>query len=140
MAELILAFIGNIIYFVLGGFWTGCSWLLATLFAAVSIIGWPMVPGLLRITRLAFWPFGYQLVPARETGPSNAGLGFITTIFNIIWAILIGIPLFIVHVVSAVAQAITIIGIPFALVTLKLGIAAFAPAGKRVVPAGLLSL
>ena len=53
---------------------------------------------------------------------------------NVIWVILFGIWLAIGHVVSAVAMAITIIGIPLALANLKLIPVSLVPLGKEIVP------
>ena len=57
-----------------------------------------------------------------------------TLVGNIIWVIFFGIWLAIGHVVTAIAQAITIIGIPLALANLKLIPVSLFPLGKDIVP------
>lgn len=52
---------------------------------------------------------------------------------NIIWLIFGGFAIFLEYLVSSLALAITIIGIPFALQTLKLAILALWPFGSKVV-------
>jgi hypothetical protein len=59
--------------------------------------------------------------------------GTLRLVFNVIWALVAGIWIFITHVVLAVGIAVTMIGIPFALQHLKLGALAFAPFGRRAV-------
>ena len=53
---------------------------------------------------------------------------------NVIWVILFGIWLAIGHVLTAIAMAVTIIGIPLALANLKLIPVSLFPLGKDIVP------
>ena len=72
------------------------------------------------------WPFGRTLVKRPEAGaPSLVG--------NVLWLILCGWWLAIGHVVTAVAQALTIIGIPIALANLKLIPVSLWPFGREIV-------
>ena len=52
---------------------------------------------------------------------------------NLIWVIFGGIEIAIEYILSSLAMMITIIGIPFGLQTLKLGMLALWPFGKKVV-------
>ena len=52
---------------------------------------------------------------------------------NVIWMLVAGWWLAIVHVVTAVAQAITIIGIPLAIANLKMVPISLVPLGKQIV-------
>ena len=124
-----MRFIGNIIWFVLGGFVMGIAWWFAALMAAITIIGIPWAIAAFRIGTFSFWPFGRQIVE-RESGAVvavGAALG------NLVWALLAGWWLALGHLVSAVLCAITIIGIPFALQHLKLAGLSFFPFGKQIV-------
>ena len=58
------------------------------------------------------------------------------TVLNIIWLVLAGIWLALAYVISAVLLAITIIGIPFAVQAVKLGLYALWPFGRTLVPSG----
>ena len=62
---------------------------------------------------------------------------------NIIWLIFGGFAIFVEYLVSSLALAVTIIGIPFALQTLKLAVLALWPFGSKVVqsevPSGCLT-
>jgi uncharacterized membrane protein YccF (DUF307 family) len=53
---------------------------------------------------------------------------------NLVWAVLFGWWLALGHLVAAIACAITIIGIPFAMQHLKLAALSFFPYGKDIVP------
>jgi uncharacterized membrane protein YccF (DUF307 family) len=82
----------------------------------------------LRIASYALWPFGRTIIDKPGTG-SGAVIG------NVIWVVLFGIWLAIGHLVSAVAMALTVIGIPLALANLKLIPVSLVPLGKEIVPA-----
>jgi len=81
-----------------------------------------------------FFPFGQEAIDREElTGRADLGTGALGSIANIIWFILAGWWLALGHLVSAIANAVTIIGIPFAIQHLKLAGCAIAPVGKTVV-------
>ena len=67
------------------------------------------------------------------TGNGDLGTSALGLAGNIVWFIFAGIWLAIGHVISAVLNAMTIIGIPFAIQHLKLAGCALAPVGKTVV-------
>jgi len=58
----------------------------------------------------------------------------LSTLGNIVWFVLTGWWLAIIHLLSAVALALTIVGLPFAWAHLKLAGASLAPVGKQIVP------
>ena len=122
--------LGNILWFIFGGFITGLGWWVAGLFAAITIVGIPFAIAAFRIGTFTFWPFGREIIddPTR----SKAG-SLLTLIGNIVWIILGGLWLALGHLVCALLFAVTIIGIPFALQHLKLAHLSLTPYGKRVV-------
>lgn len=75
----------------------------------------------------ALWPFGRTVV-------DKPGAGGGALLLNIVWLVLAGWWIAIGHVVTAVAQAITIIGIPLAIANLKLIPVSLMPYGKDIVP------
>ena len=81
----------------------------------------------LRIASYALWPFGRTIVD-KPTAGTGALIG------NVIWVLLFGLWLAIGHLVTAVAMALTIIGIPLALANLKLIPVSLMPLGKQIVP------
>jgi uncharacterized membrane protein YccF (DUF307 family) len=127
--------IANVIWFVFGGVWMGLGWWLAGLIMAISIVGLPWARSCFVIGTFCFFPFGNEAINRRElTGREDLGTGALGLVGNVIWFVFAGIWLAIGHVISALASAITIIGIPFAIQHLKLAGAALAPVGLTIVP------
>jgi uncharacterized membrane protein YccF (DUF307 family) len=124
----------NILWFIFGGFISGCLWLLGGALLAITIVGLPYAGAAWRIAGFAFWPFGKELVP-RElvTGREDLGTGGLGCVLNVIWFLLGGWYIALSHLIAAAAEAVTIIGIPFAIKDLQLAIAAIAPIGRTVV-------
>jgi len=118
--------LGNLLWLVLGGFWMGLGWIVAGVVMLISIIGIPWARSCFVLAGFSFFPFG------REAISRNSGT--LSLLGNIIWFVLAGWWLAIGHLVSAVACAVTIIGIPFAVQHVKLAACALAPVGMTVVP------
>ncbi|ORB89345.1 YccF domain-containing protein [Mycobacterium persicum] len=119
----------NVIWLVFGGLWLAVGYLVAALVCFLLIVTIPFGFAALRIASYALWPFGRTIVDKPDAG-TGALLG------NVIWVLLFGIWLAIGHLVSAVAMAATIIGIPLALANLKLIPVSLVPLGKEIVPVG----
>lgn len=115
----------NVLWFVLGGWISGTLWILAGVIFAITIIGLPFAPSAFRIAGFSYAPFG------KAVDPNNSRAG--NVLLNILWLILAGWWLALHHVVLAVALAVTIIGIPFAIQHLKLAILSLTPVGARVI-------
>lgn len=116
----------NIIWVVLGGFWLFLGYLLFGLIACVPIITIPAGVACFRIANYVLWPFGREVVPA-------PGAGAMSGISNIIWFLVAGLWLAIGHLTTAVAQAITIVGIPLAIANIKLIPVTCFPFGKHII-------
>src|SRR6204780_3136641 len=116
----------NVIWLIFGGLWLALGYLLAALVCFLLIVTIPFGFAALRIASYALWPFGRTIIDRPGAG-SGALIG------NIIWVLLCGIWLAIGHLVSAVAMAVTIIGIPLALANLKLIPVSLFPLGKEIV-------
>jgi len=128
-----IRFILNVLWFVCGGLVTGLGWLLAGVLLAITIVGLPYAGAAFRIAGFAFWPFGKEIVHREILGRSDIGTGPLGTVLNVIWFVLAGWWLALGHVLVAVAEAVTIIGIPFAIKDLQLAYIALAPIGRDVV-------
>jgi uncharacterized membrane protein YccF (DUF307 family) len=115
----------NILWFIFGGFVSGTAWLIAGVVLAITVVGLPWTPAAFRIAGFSYWPFG-RMVVARDDGPTGC-------LLNVVWLVFAGWWLAIHHIVIAAAQAVTIIGIPFALQHVKLAILSLTPVGKGVV-------
>ena len=119
----------NVIWLLFGGLWLAAGYLVAALVSFLLIITIPFGFASLRIAGYALWPFGRTIVDKPAAG-AGALIG------NVIWVLLFGFWLAIGHLVSAVAMAVTIIGIPLALANLKLIPVSLMPLGKQIVSVG----
>ncbi len=116
----------NIIWFVFGGLWLALGYALAGVVFCILIVTIPLGVASLRMARYALWPFGRAVVP-------KPGAGAGTAVLNVLWIVLAGWWLALLHLTTAVAQAITIIGIPLAIANLKLIPVSLVPYGKQIV-------
>ena len=129
-----MAFLLNILWLVFGGFVSGCLWLLGGAILAVTIVGMPWAAAAWRIAGFVFWPFGREVVDREAySGESDAGTGCLGLFLNIVWFVFAGWYIALSHIVAAVFEAVTIIGIPFAFKDIQLAQLALAPIGKMVV-------
>lgn len=115
----------NILWFVFGGFISGTAWILAGCLLAVTVVGLPWTPAAFRLAMFSYWPFGRMIVERDDTP--------VGCLLNVLWFVLAGWWLALHHLVIAAAQAVTLIGLPFAFQHLKLALASLSPVGKRVV-------
>lgn len=122
----ILQFVLNIIWLLTAGLALFVAYVLAGVVACIFIITIPFGLASFRIAGFVLWPFGREVV----TTKSPTGL---STIGNVVWFIVAGLWLAIGHVLTAVAQAVTIIGLPLAWANLKLIPVTCFPFGKRVI-------
>ncbi|MFT6222106.1 MAG: uncharacterized membrane protein YccF (DUF307 family) [Candidatus Endobugula sp.] len=129
-----LRLLGNILWFVLGGFVMGLMWFLLGLLAFITIVGIPWSKACFVIGNFALWPFGKEPVNRKDISErDDLGTGALGFLGNVIWFFLAGIWLAIGHLVSAVACFVTIIGIPFGIQHIKLAVISLAPIGQTIV-------
>ena len=117
----------NVIWLIFGGLWLALGYLVAALVCFLLIVTIPFGFASLRIASYALWPFGRTIVEKPGARPG-------ALVGNVIWVLLFGLWLAIGHLMSAVAMAMTIIGIPLALANLKLIPVSLVPLGKEIVP------
>lgn len=129
-----LSLLLNILWVILGGFFMALGWWLAGLLMAITIIGLPWARACFVIGAFSLWPFGKTARSRSEVrGRDDLGTGTLGCIGNVIWFVLAGWWLAIGHVTAALANFITIIGIPFGVQHLKLALIALAPIGQTIV-------
>ncbi len=126
--------LGNILWFIFGGWWMGLGWWLAGLLCAVTVVRLPWAKACFVIGQFAFLPFGKEAVSRNQlTGKDDIGTGALGMVGNILWFIFAGLWLAIGHLATALALFLTIIGMPFGIQHLKLAVLALAPIGKKIV-------
>jgi uncharacterized membrane protein YccF (DUF307 family) len=131
-----LQFLLNVLWIAIGGVWMSVAWVIAGLIMAITIVGLPWTPAAFRIAAYTLLPFGSRAVSRAEfTGREDLGTGPLGMLGNILWLILAGWWLALGHLITAALWAVTIIGLPFAWVHLKLAGLALWPIGKIIVPA-----
>jgi len=126
--------LGNLLWFLLGGLYMGLGWWLAGLLMYVSIVGIPFGRSCFEIGTFTFFPFGYEAVD-RELiqKDGDLGTGAFGTLGNVIWFVLCGWWLALGHLGTALGLIVTIIGIPFGIQHVKIGMLSLSPIGKTVV-------
>ena len=113
------------------------GWVIAAILMAITIVGLPWARAAFAIASYALLPFGHKAVSrAAYTGSEDIGTGPLGLLGNILWLLLAGWWLALAHLITAIALAITIIGIPFAWAHLKLAGIALWPIAKIIVPIG----
>lgn len=123
----------NILWLALGGLWMALGWLVAALVLALTIVGLPWARAALTIAGLSLLPFGQgSLNRAVATGRGDLGTGPLGLLGNVIWLVLAGWWLALGHLMAAVVNAVTIIGLPFAWAHLKLARLALWPVGRTL--------
>ena len=116
--------LGNILWFILGGFVMAFSWFATGILWCLTIIGIPVGIQCFKFAALSLWPFGKEIV----YHPSTSSF-----LLNVIWLVFSGWILALEHFVGGILLAITIIGIPFAKQSFKLARLALMPFGAEIV-------
>ena len=116
--------IGNFIWLVFGGILGAIAWMIAGLLLCVTLIGIPFGLQCFKIAGFVLWPFG------RDVDLGNFGAaGFL---FNVIWILILGWELAVLHLVIGILFCITVVGIPFGIQHLKLSKLGLLPFGARI--------
>ncbi|MFR1759854.1 MAG: YccF domain-containing protein [Christensenellaceae bacterium] len=116
--------LGNVLWFVFGGFWQGLGWSLAGVLWCVTIIGIPIGRQCFKFASLSFMPFGKQVV---------YGGGAASVLMNILWLIVTGLPMALGLALNGLLFCITIVGIPFGMQCFKLAKLALMPFGATII-------
>lgn len=116
--------LGNLLWFVFGGCISGLSWCVAGVLWCITIVGIPVGMQCFKFASMSFCPFGKDV---------EYGGGAVSTLVNVIWIVVSGLPLALEHLALGAALCITIIGIPFGLQQFKLAKLALMPFGARIV-------
>lgn len=119
-----MSFIGNILWIILGGFFSALAWCISGLLCMLTIIGIPLGIQCFKIAGLTMAPFGKEV--------ENGNLHAVNVLANILWIVLLGWELCIMHACIGLLLCLTIIGIPFGKQHFKLAALALLPFGARI--------
>ena len=116
----------RVLWLLLVGVWLGLAYLLAALLSAALTGGSPFAVAALRLARYAVWPFDRALVglPAGDAPRVTGALWLVTAAW---WLAL-------VHGIVGVLLCLTVVGLPFGIVSLTLLPLSFAPLRAQVRP------
>jgi uncharacterized membrane protein YccF (DUF307 family) len=120
--------IGNLLWLVFSGVEMAIAYLVAAVLSILLIVTIPLALPAFRLAGYTLWPFGRVVVRRQSAGAGS-------TIANVVWFVIAGWWLALLHVLFGLLLAITIIGIPFTIVHFKLAGLALVPYGKDVVEA-----
>ena len=118
--------IGNILWFLLGGFLVTMIYYLVGFLLCLTFIGIPFGVQLFKFGTYALWPFGHEIVDK----PGEPGC--VSTAMNIIWILCGWWEIAVIHLTFGVILCITIVGIPFGLQHFKMILPTLLPFGKTV--------
>ena len=121
-----MTLLGNIVFFILGGFVIFLGYVLGGIILCLTIIGIPFGFQCFKLAGGVLAPFGREV---REIEPPG---GCLSIILNVIWIILPGLELAIMHLVLAAVFAVTLVGIPIAAQHIKLIPLALLPFGRQL--------
>ncbi|MHB1518680.1 MAG: YccF domain-containing protein [Acidimicrobiales bacterium] len=116
----------NILWLIFGGLWLAAGYAVAGVVMCVLIITIPFGIAAFRLAAYSLWPFGRTTVPKADAGAGSM-------IGNVLWFLLAGLWMAIVHIVTGLLLCLTIVGIPLAVADFKLAVVAVAPLGKDIV-------
>ena len=116
--------IGNILWFIFGGFLSGLSWWLSGLIWCITVIGIPYGRQCFKFASLSFSPFKKDIV---------YGGGAPSLIAHIIWVLFFGVPMALGNLLCGIVWCVTIIGIPFGKQFFKIARLALTPFGAKVI-------
>ncbi len=114
--------IGNILWFILGGFILGLLWAILGLILCITIIGIPFGLQCFKAAALSFAPFGKTVNIDFAEHP----------IANVLWAVLCGWEIALAYLIYGIIFCITIVGIPLGLQMFKFMKLAFFPFGADI--------
>lgn len=117
--------IGNILWFLLGGFLLALLWTLAGLLLCITLIGIPFGLQCFKHAALMLHPFGHDIMYGE--------MRFTSLLGNILWIALFGWELALLSLAAGFLCCLTIVGIPFGLQSFKFAKLSLLPFGARVV-------
>ncbi len=119
-----MSVLGNILWIIFGGLFSAISWFISGIIWCITIIGIPYGKQCFKFAELTLMPFGKDI---------EYGGGVVSTLVNIIWLLLFGIPMALGNFINGLFLCCTIIGIPFGLQFFKIAKLSLMPFGAKIV-------
>ena len=116
--------LGNFLWFVFGGLFSGLGWIISGCLWCITIIGIPYGLQCFKFAELSFFPFGKEIVYSG---------GAVNLLVNVVWLFLNGWWMALGNFLIGCLWCITIIGIPFGKQFFKIAKLSLAPFGAKVV-------
>lgn len=120
--RIVMKTLGNILWFVLVGLWTGITWAVLGVLWCITIIGIPFGKQCFKMAGITFLPFGKRVDLDFGKHP----------VLNVLWMVFTGLETCIVYGLIGIILCITIIGIPFGKQCFKMAKLVLMPFGAEV--------
>jgi uncharacterized membrane protein YccF (DUF307 family) len=117
----------NLIWLIFGGALVAIVYVIAGVICFILVVTIPFGVAAFRMANFTIWPFGRTLVPKPTAGIASG-------IANVLWFVLFGWWLALGHILLAVVQFVSIIGIPLGIANVKLVPVSLFPLGHQIVP------
>src|SRR3712207_2723329 len=122
----VIRLILNVLWLIFGGgLVLAAGYGIAALICFALVVTIPFGVASLRLAVYSLWPFGRTVVTKPSAGMASGAA-------NIVWVIVAGWLLALSHIVAGIELSLTIIGLPFGIVNLKLSPAALGRLGREV--------
>ena len=118
-----MRFLGNVLWFLLGGCLSGLGWVLAGSLWCLTIVGIPIGVQCFKLAGVSFCPFGKVIVPGGGAG---------SFLVNVLWFLISGLELAVGNALLGLLLCITLVGIPFGKQFFKIASLALHPFGAEV--------
>lgn len=116
--------LGNILWFLFGGFLLWCEWVFAGIILCITIVGIPLGIQCFKIAGLCAFPFKKDI--------TRPDFKFGSTLMNIVWIAVFGWEIALSALVCGLIWCVTIVGIPFGKQFFKLASLSLFPFGAKV--------
>ncbi len=103
-----MSLIGNVVWLIFGGLPAAIGYFLGGVLMCLTVVGLPFGLAAIKLAGATLTPFGKTL----KSQPR--GDGCLAMFFNILWLLLFGWGIALIHISGGLLLAITVVGLPFA--------------------------
>jgi len=122
-----MSFLGNAVWLIFGGILAAFIYIIGGVIICMTIVGIPFGLQCIKLGIAMLAPFGKELYRSPQADDE------LYVIMNLIWFVLFGWLIALLHLMLAIILALTLIGIPFAKQHIKLIPLALFPFGRDLV-------